>query len=153
MKTSWCRFISKDTLNGHRTCVPPRCGVAGQCQGVSVRTSSASGVNDCLLTCRRTPGCRWFTYFAETSACLTFSSCSFVDKSCDGCVSGERDCPEQLSDGPSNASPEAMNGRGGGTLSFSPFFACMAQLGLFFLLLQFFPYRLIPRRQDSNPRQ
>ncbi len=49
----------------------------------------------CLELCRGDPDCLWFTYKGEDDMCTLLESCEDVDKDCENCVSGQKQCADR----------------------------------------------------------
>ena len=70
---------------------PAKCYVPGECWGTSDHLLETQSKEECLVACKETKGCRWFTYHNPTSACVLYKTCDDI-YSCTDCVSGEVRC-------------------------------------------------------------
>jgi len=71
-----------------------QCNVPGECIGNLIGAASVSTPADCLLTCKYTEGCLWYTSNPPLEFCALYSTCGYVnDAVCPDCRSGESSCP------------------------------------------------------------
>lgn len=87
--------------SGENECQPFQCNVTGQCQGVQIHYEPVASKDHCLLLCRNSTGCKWYTHDTTTTLCFLYSTCPTLDESCGTCMSGESGCtptgPEKYS--------------------------------------------------------
>ncbi len=76
------------------------CYVPGECLGAAyTEFEPLESPSDCHQLCIDTEGCQFWTHYGDDSGgndygCFAFLNCpSFDADSCDGCTSGEVDCP------------------------------------------------------------
>ena len=93
-----CLVLDEETcpecLTGEQDCIPddPFCNIQGYCNGVLQSFEELPSLEDCLLLCQSSLGCRWITYALTSSECLLYKSCPSLDESCVSCLSSERRC-------------------------------------------------------------
>ncbi len=76
--------ISQDTIG---------CFVEGECfQSLYIDEEATEDEFECLEFCQETDDCLYFTYFANSRACVALANCDVFDQNCDDCISGERSC-------------------------------------------------------------
>ncbi len=71
------------------------CKVPGECfEGDFNDETLAASYTQCLIYCQDDRDCTFFTYYTDTTICITFSSCpEITDDDCNDCLTGEVDCP------------------------------------------------------------
>jgi len=85
--------ICPNCKSGHKNCldIEQKCGVQGECQGITIEhEETAMTAEECHKLCKKTPACRWFTFYKEISQCSLFETCNLVN--CNNCNSGEKIC-------------------------------------------------------------
>ena len=67
-----------------------QCDVAGECLGTFLGFVSANSTPECLVSCKESAGCEWFTHDVPDSFCALYETCDTIDTSlCPECVSGK----------------------------------------------------------------
>ncbi len=88
--------MTTDCQSGKKECIvnEQKCEVLGECKGITEQDESTETVEDCLLLCKSTSDCAWFTFHKLFSHCFLFEICSNIDvTSCgDNCISGQKEC-------------------------------------------------------------
>merc|ERR1712117_750216 len=70
------------------------CDVGGECVGTLLGFASTASITECLVQCKETANCTWFTHNGPDSFCAVYETCESVDATaCPECISGERSCP------------------------------------------------------------
>ena len=92
-----CPTISTDSCidchSGERACNYYRqCDAPGECNGGYLHSEARESEYHCIAMCHDIGGCLYYTYYADTSTCIAYSSCAGYSTGCSNCVSGEVTC-------------------------------------------------------------
>ena len=91
--------ICPDCRSSQINCVEtkPKCNIQGECTGKTIEHNElADTAEGCLMLCKSTSTCKWFTFYKQFSKCVLFKSCYKIDSSCKTCISGEISCSGNL---------------------------------------------------------
>merc|ERR1712241_1301873 len=70
-----------------------QCDVAGECQGTFLGFASTNSSAECLVQCKESAECSWFTHNEPDNFCAIYQTCDSIDASvCPECISGQRSC-------------------------------------------------------------
>lgn len=70
------------------------CSKDGECQGhFAAPPAASSSENQCLVQCKETSGCQFYTFDPANGLCLFYEDCASLNVACADCLSGEVTCP------------------------------------------------------------
>ena len=104
-----------ECLSGEAGCSAYKCNIPGRCQvshkylcwfnvssyslivfqGYGIDIVTTSTASKCLLTCKETDQCNWYSHNLPTQTCITFKTCDAIDVEDTEYTSGQVECPDQ----------------------------------------------------------
>ena len=70
------------------------CEIPKGCLDTSVGyATDAMDYTGCLMKCKESEECKWFTFHTDSSICILWEGCKEFEEGCTECISGEVTCP------------------------------------------------------------